>query len=266
MLINDILDFLFPRYCTICDKRLTTQEQHLCLPCYMHLPRTLNHKVEHSDLEKLFWGLRPEGDTVSSANTYRLPIEKGISFFFYTESTKNILMLLKYNSYPQIGTYLASQFVEELKADSSPFFDDIDLIVPIPLHWMRRIKRGYNQSEYIALGIKEKTGIPICTKAIKRIVNNKSQTHMQKHQRHENVKDIFRLTHPELLQDKHILIVDDVTTTGSTIASCCQELLKVPNVKLSILTLAFANQSTTPANDEKRFSYIPITTDRLEKL
>lgn len=266
MLIDDILDFIFPRYCVMCDKRLTTQEKHLCLPCYMHLPRTSYHKVEHSNLEKLFWGLKREDDSTDSAINYNVPIERGTSFFFYTESTKKILKQLKYYSYPEIGLYMASKFVEELKDDDSSFFDDIDVIVPIPLHWIRQMHRGYNQSTYIAQGISKETGIPVCTKAVKRTVNNKSQTLMARNKRHNNVKGIFSLTHPELLEGKHVLVVDDVTTTGSTIASCCNELIKIPNVKISVLTLAYAGQTIIPANEEMPLPYISITPERLSKL
>lgn len=256
MLIDDIIDFLFPRSCVICGKRLTTQEHYLCLPCYMHLPRTQYHTVEHNDMERLFWGYAD-----------RLPIGQAVSFFHYNDSTKRILMQLKYQKNPHIGEYLAGRFVQELQADSTAFFDGIDIIIPIPLHWIRRLGRSYNQSEHIAQGISKATGIPVSTKVVRRVVNNKSQTLMKKHERRDNVSNIFRLIHPEHITGKHILIVDDVTTTGSTVASCAQELAKAQNIKVSVLTLAIAGQTPgNPNDDQQPLPYISVTTDQLAKL
>ncbi len=252
---DDFLDFLFPRFCVICGKRLSTQEKHLCLSCYTHLPRTNYHLAEHSELEKNFWGWGKE-----------MPIEKAVSFFMYNDANKEILIQLKYKRNPQIGTYMASQFAKEIKNDNSTFFDDIDIIVPIPLHWMRMIKRSYNQSYYVAKGISRETRIPICTKAVKRILNNKSQTLMQRNERQDNVKGIFRLVKPELLAGKHILIVDDVTTTGSTIMSCAKEIAKAQNTKVSILTLAMAGQTLIPSDDSDILPNVKITKEVLSKL
>ena len=130
------------------------------------------------------------------------------------------------------------------------FFKDIDAIVPIPLHWKRMLKRHYNQSHYIAQGISQSTGIPIFNDVVKRMVNNVSQTQVKKQERKENVKDIFKTFHPEKIKGKHILLVDDVTTTGSTITSCAQELAKIEGVKISILTLAIAGRSSLPIKKE----------------
>ena len=198
----------------------------------MHLPFTEYHTVEHSSLEKQFWGL--------------FPIEKAVAMFHHDgENTRNIIYNIKYYGHPNVGTYLASQYAETLK--KSHFFDDIDAIIPLPLHWKRQIKRSYNQSHYIAKGIQKATGLPIYFHVVKRVLNNPSQTHLNAQQRMENVKDIFRLTHPEKIAGKHILLVDDVTTTGATLASCAKELAKAPYVKISILTLAVAARTSVPA-------------------
>lgn len=249
-MIKEILDFFFPRQCVMCDRRLSLQEQHICLPCYMHLPRTMHHTVEHSPAEKLFWG--------------KLPIEKAASFFHYKDGNKEILLQLKYKNNPEIGTYIASQYAKEIK--DSGFFDDIDIIVPIPLHWRKRMQRGYNQCTFIAEGIRSVTGIPICTKAVKRIVNNVSQTLMMRDKRHDNVEGIFRLTHPELISGKHVLIIDDVTTTGSTIYACAKEILKAPDTRISVLTLAFASTSTTPVSDAPIMPTTSPTASTISKL
>lgn len=253
MLINDILDFIFPRYCLLCDKRLTTQEKHICLPCYIHLPRTMSHTVEHSELEKHFW--------VSEKPTC---IGRAVSFFYYSDTNKEILLNLKYKKNPYVGTYMASQYAKEIK--DCGFFDDIDLIIPIPLHWIRRMKRSYNQSKFVAEGISKVTNIPVCTKAVRRVVNNKSQTLMDSRKRRDNVENIFRLIHPEMVAGKHVLIVDDVPTTGSTILSCINEITKAPNVKVSILTLAYAGQTLVPSNDIEPLPSISISVENLSNL
>lgn len=250
---KDLLDFLFPRYCVLCGKRLTTQEHHLCVSCYIHLSRTDFHKAEHSDMEKLFWGWGDE-----------LPIEKATAFFHYNNYNKEILIQLKYNENPEIGTYLASQYAKEIK--SSGFFDGIDVIVPVPLHWIRRLKRTYNQSEYIAKGLSKQTGIPVCNNAVRRVKNNKSQTRMMRHERRGNVERIFKLVRPEKITGKHILLVDDVTTTGSTISACAKELAKAHDIKISVLTIAIAGQTLIPQNDVEKLPYISISKEQIRKL
>lgn len=253
MLIDDILDFIFPRYCIICNKRLTRQEKYICIPCYSHMPRTMFHTVEHSDMEKQFWICAD-----------KVKIGRAVSFFYYTDTYKEILLNLKYKRNPKIGTYIVSQYIKEI--EKSGFFDDIDMIVPIPLHWIRCCKRGYNQSDYIAEGISKMIGIPICTKAVKRVVNNKSQTLMRKSERQKNVENIFRLIHPEMLTNKHVLIVDDVVTTGSTIISCIGEIAKATNVKVSVLALAYAGQTLVPQNNLEPLPSVSISVESLSKL
>ncbi len=158
--------------------------------------------------------------------------------------TRNIIYHIKYYGHPKLATYLASIYAEELKQKG--FFDGIDLIIPLPLHWRRQMKRGYNQSHYIAQGVHQVTNIPVLKNVVKRVKNNSSQTHLNAQQRMENVEDIFRLKHPELIAGHHILLVDDVTTTGATLSSCAQELAKAKDVRISILTLATASSSALP--------------------
>ena len=129
---------------------------------------------------------------------------------------------------------------EEIK--ESGFFDGMNLIVPIPLHPRRLRKRGYNQCDYIAKGISEETGIPIGKDIVRRIVDNSSQTHLLEMGRKENVVGIFQLVHPEKVRGKHILLIDDVITTGATSISCGQELAKAGNVKISVVSMAYAGK------------------------
>ena len=211
------------------------------------------HAAEHSDMEKLFWGWNEA-----------LPIQRATAFFYYSGSNREILMQLKYKRNPDIGFYLASQFAKEIK--DSNFFDGIDVIIPIPLNWIRRMKRGYNQSEYIARGISYVTGIPVYTKAVKRVRNNKSQTRMKHHERYDNVQNLFRLVHPEFIEGKHVLLVDDVTTTGATITSCAKEIAKAKNTKITVLTIAIAGQSVVPQNDSPQMPYISLSKEQISRL
>lgn len=232
-IVRDMADLLMPRRCLMCGRRLTAQEEYACATCLMHLPLTEYHKQEHSHLEKRFWGL--------------FPVEKAVAMFHHDgEWTRRLIYHIKYWGHPDVATFLARTYAEELMEGSS-FFEGIDTLVPLPLHWRRQLSRHYNQSHYIALGIRQATGIPIAKHVVKRVKNNPSQTRKKGLERRENVEGIFRLMHPERIAGKHILLIDDVVTTGATLTSCAQELAKAPDVRISILTLAAAAQTPIPA-------------------
>jgi len=226
-ILKDIVDFIFPRFCITCEDRLSTQEQYLCLSCLAKLPRTNLHLQKENRMEQLFW--------------VRLPIENAVSFFFYdAENVRKIIWDFKYNSQPKVATYLGELYAHEIA--SSGFFDGIDCIIPIPLATLRYLKRGYNQSEEIAKGINKETGIPIIKDAVKRTKNNITQTHLDKQERQENVEGIFKLCKPEKIRGKHILIIDDVITTGATVCSLGKTLMQAGDIKISVLSLALAGQ------------------------
>ncbi|MBR0046835.1 MAG: ComF family protein [Bacteroidaceae bacterium] len=228
---RDVVDMLLPRTCPMCGNRLLAGEPTLCTNCMMQLPFTDLHKVEHGILEKKFWGL--------------FPVERAVAMFHHDgERTRHILYHIKYWKHPQIATDLASYYAEELL--KTGFFDGIGAIIPLPLHWRKQWQRHYNQSHYIAQGISRVTSIPVFTQVVRRVRNNPSQTHLTAHERVENVKDLFRLIHPEKIAGKHILLVDDVVTTGATLTACAQELAKAAS-KISVLTLAIADRTALPA-------------------
>lgn len=147
-------------------------EEVLCVRCQADLPRVRTISFEENDIARIFWGL--------------VPIEKGISFFHYTPHSpySRILFELKYHNHPEVGKTMGRMMAEELKATS--FFDGIDLIVPIPLSRKKERQRGYNQSEWIAWGISEATGIPTDTTSVVRTKSNPSQTTLDHRQRREN--------------------------------------------------------------------------------
>ena len=224
-IVNDLLDFLLPRHCFLCQRRLTKSEQLVCIDCLSGLPRTNAHLVDGNPIEKLYWK--------------QLPIERATSFFYYDALIARLAIYnMKYFDHPRVGQRIAEVMTEEIRG--SGFFDGIDLIVPVPLHWKKAAKRGYNQSEYLAKGISKMTGLPVATNVVEKIVNNESQTHMTFLERRENVRDAFRLRHPELIEGKHVLLVDDVITTDSTTMAVGRELARAAGVRISILSMCYA--------------------------
>lgn len=204
-------------------------EEVLCVRCQADLPRVRTVSFEENDIARIFWGL--------------VPIEKGISFFHYTPHSPHsrILFELKYHNHPEVGKTMGRMMAEELKA--TIFFNGIDLIVPIPLSRKKERQRGYNQSDWIAWGISEATGIPTDTTSVVRTKSNPSQTTLDHRQRRENVRDIFAVRHPGNLEGRHILLVDDVITTGATMLSCAEAIARACRVRFSVLSLAWAGHS-----------------------
>ena len=226
-IIADIIDFAFPRYCPICNERMGKDEQYICFNCLSSLPRTNAHLIKENPIEKLYWT--------------HLPIEKATSFFFYDAlESRQTIYFTKYFNDPKVGEIIARVMAEELQEVG--FFEGMDMIVPLPLHRNRKKKRGYNQCEFIAEGIKEVTGLPIERDVVRRMVDNTSQTHLLLSERKENVENIFELKHPEKIRGKHLLLVDDIITTGSTTISCGRELAKAEGVRISVISMGYAGK------------------------
>ena len=224
---HQLLDLLSPRLCVVCGRRLSLTEQVLCVSCNMHLPRTAFHLTAYDNtLARLFWGI--------------IPVERAAALFYYEADSKvnSIIYDLKYHDHPEIGSEMGRLMAVEFR--KTGFFDGIDMIVPVPLARKRQWQRGYNQSLCIAKGISQVTGIPIYNKVVCRTKFVQSQTKIGRRDRQENVERVFRLKNPDVVRHRHILLVDDVITTGATMAACARELLKADDVKLSLLSLAFA--------------------------
>lgn len=222
-----LLDLISPRFCVVCGQRLTVSEETICSKCNLHLPRTGFHRVPYeNEMAKLFW--------------HQIPVERATAFFYYEPhaETANILYELKYKNHPEIGEVMGRLMAKELQM--SDFFDGIDGIVPVPLAKKRLRQRGYNQSMEIAKGVSEVTGLPIYNKVVKRNVFEGSQTSKGRWERNENVEGVFELKDATAVQGKHLLVVDDVVTTGATVIACAKELCQACNVKLSVLSLGFA--------------------------
>lgn len=245
-----IIDLLFPRFCPVCGGRLLGEEEEVCLPCIFSLPRTDTWSNPYeNEMAKMFW--------------VQIPIEKSCALFYYKSHapSSNILYQLKYHNHPKLGIYMGKLLAQE--GNRIHFFDDIDAIIPIPLAPSRLRQRGYNQSLEIAKGISLETQLPIIQDAAIRSVFQESQTHKDRLERFHNVNEVFHLTppyHPGIdatgsqipssLSGKHLLIIDDVCTTGATIINCCHAIMKgcnqhpdaknEANLKFSVLAIGWA--------------------------
>ena len=224
--ITRILDFISPRLCVVCGHRLAPTERSLCGVCLFHLPRTDFHqKPLDNPMAQLFWGLAP--------------IEKAAALFYYHphSETAQLVYRLKYNNRPDIGEDMGHVMANELQA--TDFFSDIDVLLPVPLASKRLRQRGYNQSEQLAIGISDITHLPIVSKVLRRKHFQQSQTTLNRWQRQENVTDTFQLKEEHLLQGKHVLLIDDICTTGATLIACANVLKDIEDIRISVLTLGF---------------------------
>lgn len=197
-------------------------EENICLTCLYSLPRLAKQDYTDNRIMDLFLG--------------RVKLEKAFSWCMFEKQTsvQNILHHIKYKD----KDYLARQMGEIIAREMPDFFADIDAIVPVPLHKKKQKIRGYNQSEEIAKGVQSVVGLPIFSKLLSRTRFSETQTHKNKEERWKNTQGLFTLEPNEGFEGKHLLLIDDVLTTGSTAIACLEELQKIPNVKLSFLSLA----------------------------
>jgi ComF family protein len=229
-LINDFLSLIYPRYCEACANTLFKHESFICNHCKLNLPKSNYHK--HS------------GDTpLGRAFSGRVPLIHSGSYYVYEKSGKiqKLLRAIKYQDQKELGEYLGKLYASELlKYDA---FSDIDVIIPIPLHKNKLHSRGYNQSEWFAKGLSSGLCKQLNSEVMERISDTSTQTKKKKYERWENVEGIFRINSPTALMNKHVLLVDDVITTGATIEAGWFALKEIPGIKLSVASIAFAAQT-----------------------
>lgn len=221
-----LTELLFPRLCVVCGDKLIEQEQWICLHCLHHIPRTNYHLDRDNRVAQLFYG--------------RVEIELATAFFYFSKGSKyqTLLHNLKYKGMKELGAEIGKHFGIDLL--QSPHFSSVDIICPVPLHPVKEKKRGYNQSWWIASGIAEQMQKELSTGNLKRITATETQTRRTRFERWQNVEGIFDLTNPNAFSGKHILLVDDVVTTGSTLEACAQAILSKTKARVSIATLATA--------------------------
>ncbi len=223
---NDLLNLFFPHLCLLCKTPLVEGEEHICLKCLCDLPRTGYDFREENPATYLFAGKAPR---------YR-----AAAFLHYEKGghVQQLIHALKYYDNYEIGYYLGrlmGQYYQEALLTDLP-----DVLLPVPLHPKKQRKRGYNQAEWIARGVNDILNLPIDTTSCRRTKETDTQTRKQVYERWENVQDIFTLSDSTALAGKHILLIDDVITTGSTLAACAQTLLTIPNTRVSVLAVAIA--------------------------
>lgn len=224
--IRDIADFFYPRICLVCGKVLLHHEEHLCMRCLHNMPRTdFCHRADNA-MAQLFYG--------------KLPIERAAGYFYFSKGSdyRRLIHHIKYNGEKECGEYLGKLFVKE-NLDSR-FFDRIDFVVPVPIHPKKKRKRGYNQSEWIARGIAQELNVPLIQDALVCRTQRISQTRKGIYDRYLSTHEAFSLLPSSPLVGHHVLLVDDVVTTGATLLACGETLIKGGINSVSMATLAVA--------------------------
>jgi len=226
MFLNDFIALFYPDLCLVCGNNLLKHEECICTTCLHKTPKTNCFKQRENEVSKIFWG--------------RSKLENAAALFTFNKdgNAQKLIHTLKYEEGKNVGIFLGKQLGFAIK--ESEFFNNIDIVIAVPLHPKKQKLRGYNQSSYLAKGIKEVLSIPINKKSLLRIENTDSQTRKKRFSRWENMMNSFDLKNSNKLMDKHILLVDDVVTTGATLEACAQKLLEIKGVKVSIVTIAVA--------------------------
>ncbi len=225
-LFHHLVTLLFPEVCAACGQLLFKTEKTVCLSCQHLLPLTGYEHIPDNPVARIFWG--------------RVHLEAATACYFFSKRGKvqQLVHELKYKKNRDAGHFLGVETGKTIR--QTDWGKQIDQIIPVPLHPKKQRIRGYNQSEVLAYGIREATGIAVVTNNLVRTVASETQTKKSREARWENVKDIFRLQQPEDIEGKHVLLVDDVITTGSTIEACVHTLQQAPNARISVVAAACA--------------------------
>lgn len=224
--VKNFAGLFYPDLCLACSRHLSATDDVLCLRCLYYLPQTRYHLEPENPFTERFWG--------------RLRLERGAALFHYVKGgrVQQLIHRFKYNGKREVGLRLGAFYGRQLRA--SPHFQGVELIIPVPLHPRKQHRRGYNQSELLARGLSQTMGIPWRSDLLERVAFTTTQTRKSRLDRLENVQNAFRLSAPAALEGRHVLLVDDVMTTGATLEACGQLILQVRGTKVSMVTLAMA--------------------------
>lgn len=225
---DDFVSLLFPRVCQACGEALVRNEKIICTSCMLDIPASSYHQERGNRLEQVFYG--------------RCYIEKAAAWTYYRQGCKaqQLIHRLKYGGVKPIGPYLGRMYGNIIR--DSDFCSGIDCLAAVPLHPSKERKRGFNQSRLIAEGMADALGLPFITGLLERRRSSDTQTNKHRYDRWMNVEGIFRVNKGAEIEGKHILLVDDVITTGSTMEACASELLKIKDVKVSLAAIAAAEK------------------------
>ena len=226
-ILSPLIHLFYPHVCAGCASDILEAPNLLCLHCIDQLPHTGYANLSGNPVEKIFWG--------------RIHINAAMSEFYFSKGNivQSLIHELKYKGNKDIGVMLGNMIGNSLLNNDR--FLDIEALIPLPLFAEKEFKRGYNQSEVLCQGIREATNIPIINGNVIRKRPTETQTKKRRSQRWENVEGSFLIKDPKKLEDKHVLLVDDVITTGSTLEACGSIIMQVPHVSLSIASLAYAS-------------------------
>lgn len=219
-----MMDLIYPPLCTSCGVLRPLDNHIFCLDCLHELPETGYHTLLHNPFTDHFKG--------------RIDLQAGAAFLFFTRGggTQRLLHQIKYNNRPDLISTIGRWYGKQL--NQSPLWTGSQLIVPVPLHWRKFRKRGYNQSAVFGEGLGETLHIPCHMTALRRITHNKSLTGMKRLQRVETIGSSYVLAKPHLVRNKHVLLVDDVLTTGATLEACALVLHEAPVASIRMVTIA----------------------------
>lgn len=224
---ESLLHLAFPHICEGCGSDILDTDHSLCLQCLSALPETNFHWHAANPIEKLFWG--------------RLPVTAATAHYYFTKESmmQHLMHQFKYRKAKELGKYLGSLLGTALAASNR--FASVDALIPLPLHASKERKRGFNQATVLCEGIATAVGKPVLKKAVIRTSHTESQTTKNRIERWQNMDGRFEVADAATLKGKHLLLVDDVVTTGATLEACGRTLLSVPDVQLSVATLCFSS-------------------------
>lgn len=225
-LFRDLIGLFFPRCCSICGELLVGDEHHICSRCLLQLPEACNAKGEENYVEQRLMG--------------RIPVVAATALLLFRRGNdvQTLLHQIKYRGNEPLAVAMGRQL--GLRLAESGRFDAVDLMVPVPLHPRKERRRGYNQSLLLCQGIAQTFPRPIEQDNLIRTRHTASQTRKNRQQRLQNMEDVFAVNHPDRLKGKHLLLIDDVLTTGATTEACAKQLLSVEGVSISVASLAVA--------------------------
>lgn len=221
--IRSLVNLIYPQICVACDDQTPLKNKPYCLKCQQDLYYTDHSSTRKNDFEEMFWG--------------RIPIDKGAAMFYYRKDTaiQDLLFSLKYKGNKSIGIQLGEEFGHMLS--DAGFMKDITAIVPVPMFWKKEKKRGYNPAFLFAEGISLATKKPCYSDLLIKTMPTESQTRKSRTERLINVENVFQVNNAYDPTNEHILLIDDVLTTGATLEACAMVLQK-QNIKTSLATLA----------------------------
>ena len=222
---KNLLNVVFPAFCNGCSKLLLKNEKIICTTCMHHLPLTHHNNLKEHEMHRAFYGI--------------VPFEFGASLLYFRKKgiAQQLMHNLKYKNQQEIGTFLGDIFSKNVL--DLAVFNAIDVIIPVPLHKKRLHERGYNQVTTFCDALEKNLAIPIIDSVLVKSINLKSQIQKSKENRLKTNKNVFSIENADKIEGKHILLVDDIFTTGATIEACAKEILKIKNTRISIVTMAY---------------------------